>query len=132
MKVRDAIKMIQDDGWELVRTRGSHRQYKHQNKNGLVTIADKPSDERAPGTLNSILKTSRIKEMKYLIIIEKTNTGFSAYSPDLEGCVATGETKEEAEKAMHEGIEFHLDGLCQEEFEISEPKSYSKYIEVAA
>ena len=49
--------------------------------------------------------------MKYLIIIEKTNTGFSAYSPDLEGCVATGETKEEVEKTMHEGIEFHLDGL---------------------
>lgn len=42
MKVRDAIKMIQNDGWEMVRTRGSHRQYKHQNKNGWVTIAGKP------------------------------------------------------------------------------------------
>ncbi len=69
--------------------------------------------------------------MKYLIIIEKTNTGFSAYSPDLEGCVATGETKEEVEKTMHEGIEFHLDGRRQEGFEVPEPKSYSKYIEVA-
>ncbi len=70
--------------------------------------------------------------MKYLIIIEKTNTGFSAYSPDLEGCVATGETKEEVEKTMHEGIEFHLDGLRQEGFEVPEPNSYSKYIEIAA
>lgn len=69
--------------------------------------------------------------MKYLIIIEKINTGFSAYSPDLEGCVATGETKEEVEKTMHEGIEFHLDGLRQEGFEVPEPNSYSKYIEVA-
>ena len=72
------------------------------------------------------------KEMKYLIIIEKTNTGFSAYSPDLEGCVATGETKEKVEKTMHEGIEFHIDGLRQEGFEVSKPKSYSKYIEIAA
>ena len=55
MKARDAIKMIQNDGWEMVRTRGSHRQYKHQNKNGLVTIAGKPSDELAPGTLNIFL-----------------------------------------------------------------------------
>ncbi|MCH8018415.1 type II toxin-antitoxin system HicA family toxin [candidate division KSB1 bacterium] len=62
MKVRDAIKMIQNDGWELVRTRGSHRQYKHQNKNGLVTIAGKPSDELAPGTLNSIFKQAGLKK----------------------------------------------------------------------
>jgi predicted RNase H-like HicB family nuclease len=44
--------------------------------------------------------------MKYLIVIEKTNTGYSAYSPDLEGCVATGSTREEVEQAMREAIEF--------------------------
>lgn len=53
--------MIQNDGWELVRTRGSHRQYKHQSKIGLVTIAGKPSDELAPGTFNSILKQAGLK-----------------------------------------------------------------------
>ena len=62
MKVRDAIKMIQGDGWKLVRTRGSHRQYKHQNKIGLVTIAGKARDELAPGTLNSILKQVGLKK----------------------------------------------------------------------
>ena len=56
MKIRDVIKLIETDGWRLVRTRGSHRQYKHSDKPGLVTIAGKPKDELAPGTLGSILK----------------------------------------------------------------------------
>jgi predicted RNA binding protein YcfA (HicA-like mRNA interferase family) len=55
MKVKEIIKQIEEDGWYLVRTRGSHRQYKHPRKSGLVTIPGKPSDDLAPGTLNSIL-----------------------------------------------------------------------------
>jgi predicted RNA binding protein YcfA (HicA-like mRNA interferase family) len=62
MKVREVIKMIQADGWFLVATRGSHRQYKHPSKPGRVTIAGKPGDDLAPGTLNSILKQSGLKE----------------------------------------------------------------------
>ena len=56
MKVRDVIKLIEADGWYLVVTKGSHRQYKHPQKTGRVTIAGHPSDEMAPGTLNSVLK----------------------------------------------------------------------------
>lgn len=56
MKVRDVIKRIEDDGWYLARTRGSHRQFKHPTKPGLVTIAGKPGEDVAPGTLNSILR----------------------------------------------------------------------------
>jgi predicted RNA binding protein YcfA (HicA-like mRNA interferase family) len=56
MKVREAIKLIEKDGWALVATRGSHRQYKHTSKPGRVTIAGKAGDDLAPGTLNSILK----------------------------------------------------------------------------
>jgi predicted RNase H-like HicB family nuclease len=67
---------------------------------------------------------------KYLIIIEKTNTGYSAYSPDLDGCVASGKTREEAEKNMKEAIEFHLEGLRSEGLEIPEPHSSSSYVEV--
>jgi predicted RNA binding protein YcfA (HicA-like mRNA interferase family) len=55
MKVREAIKLIEDDGWFLVATRGSHRQYKHPIKPGRVTVAGKPSDDLAPGTQASIL-----------------------------------------------------------------------------
>ena len=61
MKVREAIKLIEKDGWYLDRTRGSHRQYKHAIKRGLVTIPGKLSDELAPGTKNSILKQAGLK-----------------------------------------------------------------------
>ncbi len=62
MKVREIIKQIEEDGWYLVRTRGSHHQYKHPTKSGLVTIPGKPSDDLAPGTLNSILKQAQLKQ----------------------------------------------------------------------
>jgi len=64
MKVREAIALIEEDGWFLVATRGSHRQYKHATKPGRVTIARKPSDDLAPGTLNSILKQAGLKEQR--------------------------------------------------------------------
>ncbi len=54
--------MLLDDGWNLVATRGSHRQFRHQSKPGRVTVAGKPSDELAPGTLNSILKQAALKK----------------------------------------------------------------------
>jgi len=62
MKVRDVIKLIEADGWYLVATKGSHRQYKHPAKPGRVTIAGHPSDDLAPGTLNSVLKQAQVKE----------------------------------------------------------------------
>lgn len=61
MKVRGVIKMLQADGWYLKRTRGSHRQYAHAVKTGVVTVPGHPSDELAPGTLNSILKQAGLK-----------------------------------------------------------------------
>lgn len=61
MKVKDAIAMLEQDGWFLVATRGSHRQFKHATKTGRVTVAGKPSDDLAPGTWNSILKQSGLK-----------------------------------------------------------------------
>lgn len=70
--------------------------------------------------------------MKYLIIIEKSETGYSAYSPDLLGCVSTGETPEETEKNMKEAISFHIDGLKEEGYEVPQPTSRSSYVEIAA
>ena len=64
MKVRDVLRMIEQDGWCLVATRGSHRQFKHPSKAGRVTVAGKPSDDLAPGTLDSILKQSGLKEKR--------------------------------------------------------------------
>lgn len=62
MKIREVVKLIEGDGWYLVVTRGSHRQYKHPTKPGRVTIAGKPSDYLAPGTLGSILKQAGLKK----------------------------------------------------------------------
>lgn len=60
MKVREIIRIIEADGWYLARTRGSHRQYKHGQKKGLVTVPGKPNDDLAPGTQNSILKQAQL------------------------------------------------------------------------
>ncbi len=70
--------------------------------------------------------------MRYLIVIESTGTGYSAYSPDLDGCVATGATREEVERAMREAIEFHLDGLRQDGRSLPAPHASSTYVDVPA
>ena len=62
MKVRDVIRLIEGEGLFLVATRGSHRQYNHPVRAGRVTVAGKPSDDLAPGTFNSILKQSGLKD----------------------------------------------------------------------
>ena len=73
----------------------------------------------------------RKKMMKYLVVIEKTETGFSAYSPDLPGCVSTGQTRSEVEVNMKEAIEFHLDGMREEGYAVPQPSAESAYLEVA-
>jgi predicted RNA binding protein YcfA (HicA-like mRNA interferase family) len=62
VKVRDLIRLIESDGWTLVRTRGSHRQFHHASKPGTVTIAGSPGVDVPPGTLNSVLKQAGLKE----------------------------------------------------------------------
>ena len=62
MKVSEVLRLLNDDGWYLVTVRGSHRQLKHPEKVGRVTVAGKPRDDVAPGTLNSILKQADLKE----------------------------------------------------------------------
>lgn len=64
MKIRDVIAALEANGWRLSRTKGSHRQFKHPGKPGCVTVAGKPSDDLAPGTLNSIAKQSGLEELK--------------------------------------------------------------------
>jgi predicted RNase H-like HicB family nuclease len=68
--------------------------------------------------------------MKYLIVIERTATGYSAYSPDLPGCIATGSSREATEREMREAIAFHLDGLKADGVPIPEPSSSSSYVDV--
>lgn len=73
---------------------------------------------------------------KYQIIIEETGTGYSAYSPDLPGCASTGKTRQEVEANIREAIQFHIDGLKQEGYEVPEsstdPSPDASYVHVAA
>ncbi|MBM3224095.1 MAG: type II toxin-antitoxin system HicB family antitoxin [Candidatus Tectomicrobia bacterium] len=70
--------------------------------------------------------------MKYLVVIEKTATGFSAYSPDLVGCIATGATPQAIEQTMREAMAFHLEGLALEGQAPPPPQAYAQYIELSA
>jgi len=67
---------------------------------------------------------------RFLIVIEKAENNYSAYSPDLPGCVATGATREEAEKNMHSAIEMHIQGLIEDHLPIPESHSFAEYIAV--
>ena len=118
--------VLMQDGWYLVATKGSHRQYKHPTKSGRVTVPGKPSDNLAPGTLSSILKTIGTEEvgtMRCAIVIENAGDNYSAYVPDLPGCVATGSTVAETEAAIREAIQFHIDGLREDGAPIPPPTS---------
>ena len=74
----------------------------------------------------------KLREMKYLIVIERTDTGYSAYAPDVPGCVATGDTREEVEREMKGAIAFHLDGLKAEGMAVPQPSSSSPYVDIPA
>lgn len=70
--------------------------------------------------------------MKLLVIVEQTSAGFSAFSPDLPGCVATGASRSDVERRMREAIELHLEGLRAEGEELPQPHTYATVVEVAA
>jgi len=70
--------------------------------------------------------------MRYAIVIEKTDSNYAAYVPDLPGCVVTGDSVQETEKLILEAIKFHLDGLREDGLPIPAPSSQVEYVEVAA
>ncbi len=70
--------------------------------------------------------------MRYAVIVEEGETSFGAYVPDLPGCVAVAETRDEVLKLIEEAIEFHLDGLRQDDQPIPEPSSSIEYVEIQA
>ena len=67
---------------------------------------------------------------RFLVVIEKSEDNYSAYSPDLPGCIATGSTREEAERNMHEAIVMHLDGLREDDLPIPGSEAFAEYMAV--
>lgn len=70
--------------------------------------------------------------MRYAIVVEKTKNNYSAYVPDLPGCVATGQTVQETENEIREAIEFHIEGLREDGLVVPQPVSIVEYLEIAA
>ena len=68
--------------------------------------------------------------MRYAIVVEKTENNYSAYVPDLPGCIATGQTIEETEKEIREAIEFHIEGLREDGLVVPQPSSIVEYLEI--
>ena len=135
MKVGDVIRLIVEDGWRLTRTVGSHRQFRHPLKKGLVTVAGKPSLDVPPGTLRSILKQAGLKpevedRVEYVVILERGEKSYGAYVPDLPGCVAVGATREEAARLIRRAIALHLAGLKRDGLPVPEPSSTIESVEV--
>ena len=67
---------------------------------------------------------------KYLVVFEKAEKNYAAYSPDIPGCAATGRTRKETEKNIREAIGFHMDGLREDGLSLPEPTSFTEYVEV--
>jgi predicted RNase H-like HicB family nuclease/predicted RNA binding protein YcfA (HicA-like mRNA interferase family) len=129
--VREVIRLLEEDGWFLVATKGSHRQYKHPRKPGRVTVAGKSSDDLAPGPQQhpEAIRAEGEAMMRYAVVIEKADQNYSAYVPDLPGCVATGPTLEAIEAEIAAAIRFHIDGLKADGLEVPAPISIAEYVE---
>ena len=111
MKVGEVLRVLRDAGWYLITPRGSHRQFKHPTKSGRVTVSGKPATIWLlvlSTVFSSKLVSSREGCMRYAIVIERAENNYSAYVPDLPGCVATGATLEETGRTIREAIELHL------------------------
>jgi predicted RNA binding protein YcfA (HicA-like mRNA interferase family)/predicted RNase H-like HicB family nuclease len=138
LKVRELISLLEDDGWLMVRMRGSHRQFQHPSKAGTVTVAGKMSADIPPGTLRSALKQAGLKKakenqtMQYLVVVEEGEEGFGAYVPDLPGCIAAAETKEEVLELIREAMDFHIEGLKEQRQEVPLPTSTAEVVEIGA
>jgi predicted RNase H-like HicB family nuclease len=70
--------------------------------------------------------------MKVLVVFEQTDTGYSAYAPDLPGCIATGSSREEAEQEMRSALEFHVEGMQESGEKIPEPRTFGAMLDIPA
>jgi predicted RNA binding protein YcfA (HicA-like mRNA interferase family)/predicted RNase H-like HicB family nuclease len=134
MKVREVIRLLEKHGWVETRSRGSHRHFKHPNQASVITVPGSEGKELAPGTLNAITQEGRAKmsAIRYSIVIERTGTGYSAYSPDVSGCAAVGDTEEETRRNFQDALVEHFQVMREVGEPIPEPHTSVDYVEVAA
>jgi predicted RNA binding protein YcfA (HicA-like mRNA interferase family)/predicted RNase H-like HicB family nuclease len=121
-KIGEIIMLLQQDGWTLKRVSGSHRHFTHPEKPGLVTVAGKPSATLKPRPSRACRPAKGAAVTGYVVVFEgHDQAGYSAYSPDLPGVVAAGDTRQETEKLMIEAMTAHIALLRQEGRSVPEP-----------
>lgn len=133
MRYRERVSQLQRDGWQHIRTTGSHYHYKHPAKPGLVTIpaGGKLSHDVPPRhvTLDSEAGEVKMIHMEYTVIIEPADDGtFSVYVPDLPGCISTGRSREEAIDSIREAIQGHVATLRDLGEPVPPPRSRSQVV----
>ncbi len=136
MRVREMIKfLVENKGWYLVRICGCHRQFKLRSKKSRLTINCRMDKELGEGALfhsiNQCFETEEIiGKDHYEFTIEESSNCYSAYSPDLPGCVVVGDTVEETKELMTGAVKLHLEGLKQEGLIVPEPGNAATYFEL--
>ena len=128
MKVRDVVKRLEEDGWRLARTKGSHRQSSSEEAGDSYSCGTSVSRHSARN-VEQYPEAGRI-EMKYLVIYEKSQTGWGAFAPDLPGLGVAGKTLEEVKQLIREAMEFHLQGMREHGDPIPAPSATTEYITV--
>jgi predicted RNase H-like HicB family nuclease/predicted RNA binding protein YcfA (HicA-like mRNA interferase family) len=133
-KIREVIRLLEKHGWVEMRSRGSHRHFKHPNQASVITVPGNDGKEFAPDNLNATLEKGRaeMSARRYPVVIEPTGTGYSAYSPDVSGCVAVGDTDEETRRNFQDAVAAHFQAMREVGEPIPEPRTSVHYVEVAA
>jgi predicted RNase H-like HicB family nuclease len=135
VKVRDVINTLESDGWQLVRTKGSHRQFRHPTKdrhrNGRRQVERRCSNWYPRKHLEASRAEERLVDrMEYIVILEKGETSVGAYVPDLPGCVAVADTKDQALELIREAIELHIESLRDNGESVPAPHSFVEKVAV--
>jgi predicted RNA binding protein YcfA (HicA-like mRNA interferase family)/predicted RNase H-like HicB family nuclease len=133
MKVREVIRLIERDGWFLVRTIGSHRQIHHPIKPGTVTVSGNLGVDMPKGTLNKRVETGRIETMRvkprYAVVFERERKSHGAYVPDFPGCVAVASSLPRVRKLIREAIALHIEDMSRRGYKLPKPTAEVEYVE---
>lgn len=137
--VHELLALLTRAGWRLARIRGTQHYFRHPLKGGVVIIPAAENDVLSSRAVRSVLRASEVptgtgdgETARFLVVIEPTASGFSAYVPDIVGCVSTGRSVEEVEVAMREAIAGHLEEIRGSGLGIPIPRALVRSIEVIA
>ena len=130
LKVREIIRLLQQNGWVEMRSKGS---YRHSNIPNTSSSSPSPArtGRSSPRHAQRYTQIGRAKMKRYPVVIEPTSTGFSAYSPDVPGCVAVGDTEDETRLNFRDALAEHFQAMREIGAPIPEPHTSVDYVHVA-